>query len=588
MGKSEGCGRKQSVEWTMVNQTNNKYQVTCKFCKNIISAKIERIRAHMSKCKNSIAHSSPVSNIDEDEPSLSVGTSQKRKQTVEDSILDGTNSDSLNVEIPQSSKPKRQRSMGEYAVKTSDHQKKILDQKISEFFYANNIAFNIADSAAFKEMVSVLRPGYVPPNRQKLAGPLLDEANVSVDLLMEDKLKNATITLMLDGWSNTSNDSIIAVSIHTGKSTHLLDAIDCGSERKTAEFCAEIAEKVISEFKQKYDKDIFAVCCDNENKMKKFRDIITEKHPHILTIGCSAHYMNLVAKEITPKSVMKYVIDIQKYFRNHNRPHGWLVEKGGHKPQLPNETRWNSEEACLSSFIYNYQKYIEISIENKDEMDKNILTFLDNKGLYRECVNLTTQLSVIGKALDKLQADSCTLGQTVEIWLDVMESKELSSYEDCIKHRLEQALTPIHFIANMTDPALQGKRLTSQQESSAEQFIQNWNPAFEVPFKMFQIKDTDYYPESMFSQNVIDSVESKKWWKIMACKSEKNDLLNTDFCKFVEDLHSTTSTSASIERIFSTFGLVWSKLRNKLGCEKAKKLVKVYRCLKSKGVETDW
>lgn len=587
MGKAEGSGRKQSVEWTMVNQTKNKNQVTCKNCNSIISAKIERIRSHMSKCKKFEANSSPMFSSDNDELSLNADTFISKRKS-EDSILEAPNSDGLDVDVLQPSKPKRQRSMGEYAVKTSDHQKKILDQKISEFFYANNIAFNVADSYAFKEMITALRPGYVPPNRQKLAGQLLDEANNSVDLLMEDKLTNAATTLMLDGWSNTSNDSIIAVSIHTGKSTHLLDAIDCGSQKKTAEFCAEIAEKAISELKQRYDKNIFAVCCDNENKMKKFRDIITEKHPHILAFGCSAHYMNLVAKEITPKSLMKYVVEIQKFFRNHNRPHGWLIEKKGHKPQLPNETRWNSEEACLSSFIYNYQKYIEISIEHKDDIDTNILTFLDNKGLYRECVNLHAQLSFIAKALDKLQADSCTLAQTVEIWLDVMENKELSPYKDCIKKRFEEAVTPFHFVANITDPALQGKRLTRQQESAAEQFLQQLNPAFDIALKMYQIKDTDCYPASMFTESVVQSIEAKKWWKLMGCKSEKNDLLNTDFCKFLEDLHNITSTSASIERIFSTFGLVWSKLRNKLGCEKAKKLVKVYKYLKSKGVESEW
>ncbi|KAG8175611.1 hypothetical protein JTE90_019423 [Oedothorax gibbosus] len=91
---------------------------------------------------------------------------------------------------------------------------------------------------------------YVPPNRQKLAGPLLDAANKDVDSILIASLKNATITLMLDGWSNTSSDSIIAVSTHTGtgksQDTYLLEAVDCGSE-KTAEFCAGIAERVIKE-----------------------------------------------------------------------------------------------------------------------------------------------------------------------------------------------------------------------------------------------------------------------------------------------------------------------------------------------------
>ena len=39
------------VEWIVVNKTDNKVLVTHKFCNDLISAKIERIHAHMSKCK---------------------------------------------------------------------------------------------------------------------------------------------------------------------------------------------------------------------------------------------------------------------------------------------------------------------------------------------------------------------------------------------------------------------------------------------------------------------------------------------------------------------------------------------------------
>ena len=42
------------------------------------------------------------------------------------------------------------------------------------------------------------------------------------------------------------------------------------------------------------------------------------------------------------------------------------------------------------------------------------------------------------------------------------------------------------------------------------------------------------------------------------------ELINGDFCKFLEELYSITSTSASIEHIFSLFGLIWTKLYNKL------------------------
>jgi len=50
-------------------------------------------------------------------------------------------------------------------------------------------------------------------------------------------------------------------------------------------------------------------------------------------------------------------------------------------------------------------------------------------------------------------------------------------------------------------------------------------------------------------------------------------------------LHSAPASSASLEHIFSTFGHVWSKQRNRLGL--AEKLVKVYCYLHHDNDEPD-
>ena len=43
----------------------------------------------------------------------------------------------------------------------------MLNFKISEFFYANNILFNLAGSKVFIEMINALYPGYDFPNSKK-------------------------------------------------------------------------------------------------------------------------------------------------------------------------------------------------------------------------------------------------------------------------------------------------------------------------------------------------------------------------------------------------------------------------------------
>lgn len=49
--------------------------------------------------------------------------------------------------------------------------------------------------------------------------------------------------------------------------------------------------------------------------------------------------------------------------------------------------------------------------------------------------------------------------------------------------------------------------------------------------------------------------------------------------EFCIKLHSCPGSSAGLERVFSTYGHIWTKLRNNLGPDKVEKLVKVYRHL---------
>lgn len=81
---------------------------------------------------------------------------------------------------------------------------------------------------------------------------------------------------------------------------------------------------------------------------------------------------------------------------------GWLQEKGGMMPQIPNDTRWNSHKACIETFIKNFYKYVEISNEHEDEIANNITTILSNTHLYRETADLQKQITEVAEALNKV------------------------------------------------------------------------------------------------------------------------------------------------------------------------------------------
>lgn len=362
------------------------------------------------------------------------------------------------------------------------------------------------------------------------------------------------------------------------------------SRKKNAEFCSDFAETAIKEIQEKFGKDIFAVCSDNERKMIAMRNNLKSNHPELLTYGCSSHMLNLCAKDITPPNIMKHIIEVQKYFRNKHNAHGWLKNKDGMMPQLPNDTRWNSQKECLKTFLKNYHKYVEIKLEHIEDFDKEIGNYLMNVGLYSEALNLCEQLEVISKGLDALQDDKATLSTAVEVWLDILENPSLSSYLPMLEKRFSENMEPFHFLANMTDPKYFGKRLTSEQEEMAEQWLADMYPNF-LPYVLkLKLKDSDFFSATIFSNSVIENFSAKQWWHLIKSKSIKKSIINVpeaeEFCDFFIKLHSCPPSNASIERIFSTYSFVWSKVRNRLGNDKAEKLVKIYRHYRTE--PNDW
>jgi len=130
--------------------------------------------------------------------------------------------------------------------------------------------------------------------------------------------------------------------------------------------------------------------------------------------------------------------------------------------------------------------------------------------------------------------------------------------------------------------------LSAENEDTAEKWLLEKFPDHLFPFMKFRLRDSKLFPSHMFNKQVTENMSPENWWKLIKMKNEKREdenKLQADFFNFFISLHCCPASSGSIERIFSTLGLVWSNLRNKLGTEKAMKLVRIYRELRSKRVE---
>ena len=525
----------------------------CINCGLSISAEACRLRYHIEKCsteKSQATNSllfSPELEVISDDPDIQAG---KR--------------------IRCTMQPK----MNYYVVKTNLQQKDDLDAQIARLFFACNLPFNLVEHDVFKQTIAMLRPGYAPPTRKKLAGPLLDQIYNEVTEAAASVLKGKNVTLVQDGWSDIHNSPVIAHSVHTEEKSYFVNSVDTGTNRKTATYWASLAIEATEEATVKFRCKVVAIVTDNERK---------KKDNSLTVYGCASHILNLLAKDITPSQVINQITEINKYFRNHHVPGSLLSNQiGSVKPQLPVVTRWNSQMEYIRTYLINRPFFLMILAQHEDVIETSIANLISNIGLYREARHFQAKIQPIATSLNKLQNDESNIADTCEEWNKLLEIEELDCHKYKIQERYKQAVTPIHLLANMLHPKYMGQRLTCEQQEVARNILIEQNPSLLPQLYQYQAK-AEPFPTSIFA--CTDSLKPTTWWKTV--KSSKN-MVSNELRDIAIKLLSLPSSSASIERIFSNFGIIQTKLRNRLGIEKAARLVSCYRELRGKQDELDW
>ena len=119
-----------------------------------------------------------------------------------------------------------------------------------------------------------------------------------------------------------------------------------------------------------------------------------------------------------------------------------------------------------------------------------------------------------------------------------------------------------------------GQKLSCEQQEEARGLLILQNPSLLPQLYQFQAKSAPF-PPSIFE--CTDALDPVTWWRTI--KKSKN-LVAHELCDIAIGLLTLPSSSASIERIFSNFGLIQTQLRNRLGIDKASKLVACYRELR--------
>ena len=530
----------------------------------------------------STSSSHQISTLETSIPSTSRILPPRRSRTLEPSTNLNVSEINLTKRSILSQEPSLKRlkmksdDLSNFIIKTSMSQKEEFDKQIGRYIYATNSSFMSVEHPHFKKMVRFLRPGYNPPSRNAIGNIILETVYSEELESCKKVLLGQTVSVDFDGWSNIPHEPIICISLITENSgCYLVKTIDTSGSSHTIDYLGKLALETILEVEHEFNVKICSFVTDNAANMNGLRKKLLEHNENLIAYGCSAHIANLLAHDLDIPHVKNPIIEIVKHIRNNHSAAAAYKEAGGKKLILPNETRWNSVADCLDLYIKNWPILANMKLPKAIESK---ITDVNLRGNGKE---LLSRLKPISVALDKLQRDNTKISDAVEIWKDLEnelrdllhEREELS---DRFRSRYNQAIQDSHIVSNMLDPRYLGARLSDDEYDRVINFVGNKFPSLLPIIMKLKGRSSPFDNPHIFKETLLKEITPCEWWKSMGNKISV-DILNT-----IKIFLTGSATSASVERIFSKFGLVHSKLRNKLGVDKASKLVFLYKTLNEK------
>ena len=349
-------------------------------------------------------------------------------------------------------------------------QKKIIDKQVACAMFATNTPFRWIEHNEVKKMFAMLRPGYIPPSRVTLAESLLDEVYQEEKNDCNVFLEGKIVSLSIDGWSNVHNEPIICSTITTGNGSVYLDrTIDTSGHPHNSNYLTDLATDLIEKCEMESKCKVCSIVTDNAANMNKMRKMVLERtNKNILAYGCSAHILNLLAKDFSNLDLKDQVVEVVKYFRNNQYASFHYKSAGGKTLILPKSVRWNSLCDCFETYIDEWPNLLKICEENRTFIDPNIGKIVADINLKRLVEGQLSILKPIAIAVDEIQKNNCSIAKAVEIWKnlqDTLKSKKIENKNmDIFNKRYKMALQPCHFLAYLISPTLTKFNLSPEEK----------------------------------------------------------------------------------------------------------------------------
>jgi len=328
--------------------------------------------------------------------------------------------------------------------------------------------------------------------------------------------------------------------------------------------------------------------------MKTAWKLIEEKFPHISTNGCAAHAVNLLIKDLAGTNdnakTIKEAEKVIKFFKNHHIVKAKLDEKRkvANIPRglsMPVATRWMSLFNALTNL--HSLKYVIIQLVDEEydtfkdinpkSNSKTVLDLIKSANFWTRLQTFMKEIEFPTNVIGKLEGDGSPLSSVYHYFNQMYQKFENNkNIQDIIKKRLEFIYTPSIGLAYILAPKHAAEGFFFEDDkieimSSAGEFAMKINPVIveKVQEQIISfVGEMSRLPQK--HKDLLYKMTARNYWNIIG--REKFP----ELYQIAQPICEMICSSATAERVWSTFRFIHSRLRNRLTNEHVKKLVFIY------------
>ncbi|KAJ1526530.1 hypothetical protein ONE63_008118 [Megalurothrips usitatus] len=453
----------------------------------------------------------------------------------------GNSASPSNVVVCSSKQPaaKKQKKIEGYVDTLTLEEKKTCDRPFARALFVKGLPFDTFEGEDMQAAFRSLRPSYKPPTPKSIGGSLLNSECERVQSKCSALiLKSSSVTLLSDGWTNQRGEGLVNFVVATPEPI-FLDSVEPGTQRENSDFMFEkfdfYIDKVGSE-------KVNLIVTDNASVMRATWKKIREKYPHIHTIGCGAHGLNLMFKDVLKTNPFvllvqraKKVVKIKKRRQLYAIFKSKQIAKYGNKKRaliMPSPTRFSGAYFMFVSLYKNKQALQETMLAEEVDIPEDLRTIvLDNSGFWELLTFAIDYLQPIADGTHLIVGDSARLSQMVAICINIkqkmksaenMESDiplaELFKINKAVDSRINKfCINDIHRATYLIDPQFQGAGFRDTEVMAGIKIVKGMATHLGLDVDSVVENLADFRTKSRFYSNDLiwesaRKLNPVKWW----------------------------------------------------------------------------